>query len=226
MLTADDWTAIKRCALLKTLDQADLDRLVDAGSVMKLARGQQLFSHGDPARLLFLVVEGQIKLTRMAPDGAEAVVHVFGPGETFAEAAMFMGGRYPVSAAAVTAARLIAISNARLRAQVLEKPEIAFAMLASMAHHLKALVAQIEQMKLMSAKQRVVSFLLDQCKQPQGAAAFVLPHDKALIANRLGMKPETFSRTLAQLAEHGVGVNGATVEIRDVRQLAALLADE
>jgi CRP-like cAMP-binding protein len=226
VLTTTDRAMLARSTLLKGLDAADLEQLVDGSSIIRLARHQQLFAQGDPARLLFLVVEGQIKLTRLARDGNEAVVHVFEPGETFAEAAMFMGGRYPVWATAVTDTRLIGISNTRLRDLVLIKPEIAFAMLASMAQHLKHLVAQIEQMKLLTTKQRVISFLLDQCGQTEGAATFVLPHDKALIANRLGMKPETFSRALAQLAEHGVRVNGGQVSVRDVMQLAAILTEE
>lgn len=226
MLTTNDWDVIKRCALFKGLDSADLGHLIDAGSVVRLVRNQQLFAHGDPARALFLIVEGQIKLTRLAPDGNEAVVHVFGAGETFAEAAMFMGARYPVAATAISDTRLIAVSNGRLRAQVLVKPEIAFAMLASMAQHLKALVAQIEQMKLMTAKQRAVRFLLDHSGKSQGSAEFTLPHDKALIANRLGMKPETFSRVMSQLTVHGVEMNGAKVAIEDVGRLADVLSLE
>jgi CRP/FNR family transcriptional regulator, dissimilatory nitrate respiration regulator len=225
-LTSNDWQLIRDCALLKAMDQADLGSLIDGSSVTKLSRNQQLFAHGDPAKALFLVLEGQIKLSRLALDGNEAVVHVFGPGESFAEAAMFMGGRYPVAATAIDDARLIAISNARLRARVLEKPEIAFAMLGSMAMHLKTLVAQIEQIKLMTAKQRTTRFLLDQAKCNSGPATFTLPHDKALIANRLGMKPETFSRSLAQLVAHGVDVNGASITIRDVQQLVDLLVQD
>lgn len=226
MLTANDWTSVRQCALLKALEPADVERLIDAGSVIKLTRNQHLFSQGDPAKALFLVVEGQVKLSRLAPDGGEAVVHVFGAGETFAEAAMFMGGRYPVTATSVTDSRLISISNARLRDQVLAKPETAFAMLASMAQHLKLLVAQIEQMKLLTTRQRTIRFLLDQSGQTDGAASFNLPHDKALIANRLGMKPETFSRALAELTKHGVQMTGSHVAIADVRHLGDLLSLE
>lgn len=226
MLTSNDWELVRQCALLRALDPADLDRLIDAGSVVKLGRNQQLFTQGDPAKALFVVLEGQIKLSRLAPDGGEAVVHVFAAGETFAEAAMFMGGRYPVTATAVTESRLVSILNARLRDQVLEKPETAFAMLASMAQHLKLLVAQIEQMKLLTTRQRAIQFLLDQSGQTEGAVQFSLPHDKALIAHRLGMKPETLSRALAELVKHGVQMNGSRVTIADVARLGDLLSIE
>ncbi len=226
MLTSNDWALARQCTLLKELDPADIVRLIDANSVIRLARNQNLFSQGDPAKAAFLVIEGQVKLSRLAPDGGEAVVHVFGVGETFAEAAMFMGGRYPVTATAVTDARLVSILNARLRDQVLEKPETAFAMLASMAQHLKLLVAQIEQMKLLTTRQRAIQFLLDQSGLTEGAAQFSLPHDKALLAHRLGMKPETLSRALAELVRHGVHMNGSHVTIADVGHLSDLLSLE
>lgn len=225
-LTTDDLTIVGGCLLFKCLDRNDLDSLLETGSLLTLARNQQLFAAGDAAKSLYLVLDGQIKLSRFSRSGDEAVVHVFGPGETFAEAAMFMGGRYPVAATAVGAVRLLAISNARLRARVLARPEIAFAMLGSMAQHLKMLVGQIEQMKLMTARERTIRFLLDQCDGGTGPAAFTMPHDKALVANRLGMTPETFSRTLAQLTERGVNVKGALVSVDDVARLAAALSHE
>lgn len=225
MLTSKEWDIVTRTTLFASLGPEDLEKLFDKSPVLALRRNQQLFSEGDPANLLFLVLDGQVKLSRLAPEGAEAVVHVFGPGETFAEAAMFMGGRYPVTATAVTAARLVGVSNERLKALVLVKPEIAFAMLASMARHLKVLVAQIEQMKLLTTRQRAIRFLLDHCGRTGGAATFALPHDKALIANRLGMKAETFSRALASLSDYGVAVVGGKVSIEDVNRLVLLLDD-
>lgn len=226
MLTSTDWDVIKKCALFETLDPKDLAQLVDSSSVLKVSRHQQLFEQGELAKALFLIIDGQIKLTRLASDGDEAVVHIFGAGEVFAEAAMFMGGRYPVTATAIYDARLIAISSERLRRQVQGKPEIAFAMLASMAQHLKVLVAQIEQMKLLTTKQRTIRFLLDQSGKTEGFAEFILPYDKSLIANTLGMKPETLSRVLAQLSTHGLEVTGANVIIRDIGRLKGLLSFE
>lgn len=225
MLTPDDKSVLRRCTLFRALEPHDLDHVLSQSAVLKLSRNQQLFAQGDPATQLFVVIEGQIKLSRLAPNGDEAVVQVFGVGESFAEAAMFMGGRYPVTASAISPSRLVGIGSARLRSHVLKRPEIAFAMMASMAQHLHGLVAQIEQMKLLTTRQRVIRFLIDQSGRRDGAASFELPHNKSLIANRLGMTPETFSRMLAQLAADGVTVAGSRIGIDDVGRLTTLLDD-
>lgn len=226
MLTPNDWSLIHGHPLFDGMDPDDLNGLISAHAVVRLPRHKLLFSQGDPAKALFLILEGQIKLSRLSPQGGEAVVHVFSAGESFAEAAMLTGGRYPVDASAVEDSRLIAVSIDRLRDKVMLKPEIAFAMLGSMAQHLHLLVSQIEQLKLLTARQRIIRFLLDQAQANRGAARIVLPHDKGLIANRLGMKPETFSRLMAQLADHGVEVDGAMVSIRDLARLADVLEQE
>jgi len=91
------------------------------------------------------VLGGQVKLSRVNPGGDEAVVHIYGVGESFAEAAMFLGGRYPVAAEAVVPSRVMHIESGALRRKVAERPEIAFAMMASMSRHLKVLVDQMRR---------------------------------------------------------------------------------
>ncbi len=223
MLTADDWAILRTSAILRDLPRADLAALVDERSVRSLERGHVLFQQGDPARAFFLMLGGQVKLSRVNPGGDEAVVHIYGAGESFAEAAMFLGGRYPVAAEAVVASRVMLIESDALRRKVAERPEIAFAMMASMSRHLKVLVDQIEKMKLLSADQRVAEFLLGLCGEKTGAVALSLPHEKSLIANRLGMKPATFSRAIARIRDLGVEVTGNQASIRDTAVVLAFV---
>lgn len=218
-LAARDLATIEQTILLGQLKPEDRARLVDPRAVISLQRGETLFTQGEPAQALYLILEGQMKLTRLNALGDEAVVHVFGQGETFAEPAMFMAGRYPVSAAAISPARVLGIAAGPFRALVTERPEAAFAMMAAMSRHLKALVAQIEAIKLLSGEERLVQFLLGLCPAEGGAAVFELPHDKTLVAQRLGMEPETLSRALARLKAVGVSVAGGRVTIADVARL-------
>lgn len=223
MLTGGDWRTIRGCLLLRDLKEEDLQALIDERAVASVERGEQLFCQDDPARALFLVLDGWVKLSRIDVDGGEAVVHVFARGETFAEAAMFLGGTYPVTAVAVTPARILAISSAALRSRIAVRPDVAFAMLASMSAHLKGLVGQIEAMKLQSGEERIIRFLVDLIGDRTGPARLTLPYEKTLIASRLGMRPETFSRALSRLRTAGVEVNGSTVMIADAQRLRGRL---
>ena len=86
---------------------------------------------------------------------------------------------------------------------------------------LRELVDEIEQLKAHSAPQRIADFFVKQAGSASGSARIALPYEKALIASRLGMKPESFSRALGRLAELGVAVERDSVSIADVARLAA-----
>jgi CRP-like cAMP-binding protein len=220
-LDPSDLETVATNPLLRALDEADRATLLKTASVVTLDRGQVLFMEGEPANALFLILGGQIKLSRQGADGREAVIHVLAAGESFAEAVMFMNGLYPVTATAITPARLLKLEGAALKGQIACRPELAFGMLAAMSRHLKQLVGQIEALKALSGEERLVQFLLDLCPAHAGPAQFDLPHDKLLIAQRLGMEPETLSRTLSRLKAAGVIVTGARVVIEDIKALRA-----
>ena len=136
---------------------------------------------------------------------------------------MFMGGRYPVSAEAVAPTRLLRVEGQALRNAITRTPQIAFDILVATAVHLKHLVEQIEQLKVQSAPERIASFLLAQTGALRGPARIALPYEKALIANRLGIKPESFSRAMARLRGLGVVVERESVSIADVARLVAFI---
>lgn len=224
-MTPLDWNIVRSTPLFGGMSSDVLRSLLGHIVPRVCAKGVILFQQGEPAKDFFVVLDGWVKVYRQTPEGDEAVVVVFKRGETFAEGAMFAGGRYPVSAETVAPTRVLQIDGQHLRQSILDNPHMAFAMMASMSGHLKALVEQIEQIKLLSGSQRLAEFLLRLCPNAENAAVVGLPYDKALIANRLGMKPESLSRSLSRLRRLGVTVEREQVRISDVRRLLNFVED-
>lgn len=215
-----DWQIVRSTPLFGTMPREVAQSLIGNQPVRAYEKGTVLFQQGLPAESFYVVLDGWVKLFRITPEGDEAVVGVFRRGETFAEAAIFLGGRYPVSAEVVVPSRLLRIDGELLRQRIREQPDLALSMLASTSHHLKALVEQIEQIKLLSAPQRIANFLIGLCPCREGSCTIELPYEKALLANRLGMKPESLSRALARLKPLGVSVDREKVSIVDVQLLS------
>jgi len=185
-----------------------------------LRPGAQIFLQGDPAESFFFVFDGRVKFYRQRLDGDDVVVTVCAGGETFAEIAMFIGGIYPLSAEAITKVRLIRIDGAALRGVIEQRPSLAFDLLAAATAHLHFLFDQIEQLNAQPTPQRIADFLLDLTCEGSSAAEITLPYGKALIARRLGMTPESFSRGLTKLRALGVSVERDKVRIAHVPTLA------
>lgn len=214
-----DWRIVRSTPLFSAMSQEVAQSLIGNQIVSVHKKGDTLFRQGEAADSFFVLLGGWVKLYRVTPDGNEAVVGVFRTGETFAEAAMFLGGRYPVCAEVVTNARLLRVDGNLLRRRITEQPELALSMLASASYHLKYLVEHIEQIKVLSAPQRVAEFLVRLSPVREGGATIELPYEKALLANRLGMKPESLSRALAKLRPLGVSVEREQVSLVDVALL-------
>lgn len=220
-----DRAHIENAVFLRALPEGLRARIVSTGNQVSLAKGETLFRQGERADAFFLQLQGQVKLLRAGSGGEEAVLHVFGPGDTYAEAVMFMGGAFPASAVAVTAARILAIPAADLRERIRENAEVAFAVLASFSQHMKVLVDQVESLKMLNGEDRIVKFILKHAPSKSGAARFDLPYEKSLIARELGMKHETFSRALNTLRLYGVSVEGRTIHVASLERLQYKLTE-
>jgi CRP-like cAMP-binding protein len=214
-----DLAVISRVPLFAGLEASGLADLLTEAVVRRFSRNTLLFIEGEPAGQFYVVLDGWVRLYRQTTDGRESVIALLARGESFAEALMFLGGRFPVSAAVVEEARLLVIPAKSFRRALRHDSELCFKMMASMALHLRRLVGQVEQLTVRSSSERVAQFLLKLARDGAESAIVHLPYDKGLIAARLGMQPETLSRALAKLRPLGVETHGSRVTIRDIAAL-------
>ena len=121
MLDQSDWRVVRSTALFGTMSQEIADKIIGTQSVRVFEKGIVLFHQGEPANAFYVLLDGWVKIYRITPDGSEAVVGVFRRGETFAEAVIFLGGRYPVTAEVVTTSRLLRIDGDVLRRRINEQ---------------------------------------------------------------------------------------------------------
>jgi len=192
---------------------------------VQLSEGEVLFRQQTPAEYFYLLEIGDIKLYRLAPNGSEKVIELIRAGQTFAEAVMFMQGSiYPVNAQAFSSSQLIRIDMAVYRDLLKHSSETSLKILGYMSQRLHGLIQEIEQVSLQNAKIRVIQFLLREL--PDGAEIPYLIQwntPKTVLASRLSIRPETFSRTLQQLSQEGlIKVDKKSIEILNIEKLKAL----
>ncbi len=209
----------RRSLLLASLPDQVAKSVLDSARLRSFSRTETIFLQGERASAIYIVVEGWVKLYRMAPSGTEAVVGVFTRGSSFGEAVAFRHDTYPVAAQAVTDCTLVRIEADVLLHQIRENPEVAIAILSATFVHLHELVAQIGALKAQTGAQRVAGFLLELAPCKDGACQVTLPYDKVLIAGRLGIKPESLSRAFSRLKDQGVTVRQNVAQIDDIAVL-------
>lgn len=209
--------------LFKELAPAEIDRIAAGTTELHVPRGEILFNKGDACIGFHLVIYGQVKLSFVTPQGNEKVVEIIGPGYSFGEALMFMDKPYIVMAQTLADSLLLHVSKQAVFDGLEHDPGFAKRMLAGLSRRLHGLITDVESYSLQSGTQRVIGYLLrhdvDQAS-PAGQYTVTLPTSKAIVASRLNLTPEHFSRILHDLTAAGlIDVEGREVKIADATKL-------
>lgn len=185
-------------------------------------KGKVLFIQEDEAAFFYILQSGWVKLYRETLDGEQAIVDILTTGHIFGETSIFENGFYPYSAEIVEDANILVLPIAALKKEIEKNNAMALDMLSSMARYRREQEREIEHITLQNASQRIGCFLLRlRCHEKDGSLQIHLPYDKMLLASRLGMKPETFSRGLSKLKKQiGLKVKGATIEVPNLQELS------
>ena len=223
---ASPLAGIRAHHLFAGLTPQQLQRLLTSAHIEDAETGTVLFDRGQPARHFYIVLEGQVNLVLYSKTGEEKIVDILGPGQSFAEAVMFMAGPvYPLSAVTAGPSRVARFSSAEYVAMLRESPETCLRMLGNLSQRLHMRIREIEYLTLESATHRLVRMI--EGKLPPGSdgpAEIQFQESRQEIASHLSMKPETLSRILRHLSDAGaIVVHGRTLQVPSRAKLLAIL---
>lgn len=210
---------IGKFPIFNNIDKDILERLLKNAKIFEYKKGHVICRCGEPANNFYIVVSGLVKLFKSNLDGDEIVFDLVGEGKTLTE--ISLGDIYGTNVQVVEDAKILAIPMVQLQATIHDSHVFALNMLGLMSGCAQNLVAHIEQLTLKTVTQRIGWFLLKLLMEKSGAdkKTIKLPYDKSLISEYLGMRPETFSRTLQQMKEYGVSVNSKEVTFKNPKAL-------
>jgi CRP-like cAMP-binding protein len=210
---------LARVPLFNSMGAEELSRIALGTTEVRAEKGEQIFQRGDPCVGFHQVVYGQVKLSFTSTGGGEKVVELIGPGHSFGEALMFMGSPYIVSAQATEDSLLLHVAKPAIYREIYHDPEFACKMLAGLSQRMHSLMCDMESYSLHSGTQRVAGYLLRELPEAE-ATHLTLPATKAVLASRLNLTPEHFSRILGELsARRLIAFKGRVVNILDLPAL-------
>jgi len=214
--------------LFRALDARQLATIAKETERVSLESGQRLFSQGDEIKRFYYVESGYMKLYRLSADGDEKVIDLVGPGQTFAEAVVFMErmSGYPVNAEAIEPTQLLGFDAITFLDLLKHSNESCLQLLGVMARRLRFQVNEIDRLTLHNATSRFVSFILSPGSEEEihDGKRIELNVPKNVLASRLSIQPETFSRILSRLSAAGlIKVEKQAITLLDVEGLRGQL---
>lgn len=209
--------------LFSGIATADLERIARGSKLVSASKGDVLFRAGDACSEFHLLVYGQVKLAFTSTQGTEKIVEIVRQGQTFGEAIMFLDRAYIVFAQALQNSMLIHISKAAILNELEHDHSFARKMMAALAKRTHDLMVDVEAYSLLSAKQRIIGYLMSDTPPDaidSNQLEFELTAGKGVIASRLNITQEHFSRVLHDLCDLGlIEVSGRHIRISNVSNL-------
>lgn len=212
--------------LFSGLSKDELSRIAQSSQVASHIQGGMVFRVGQACEAFHIVVSGQVKLFVVSPADQEKVIEIISPGQSFAEALVFLDKPYILSAQTLVDTVLVNVSKRGVFSEIAQDPHFAMHMLAGISRRLHGLIQDVEGYALQNGLQRLIGYLLRDVETAhigdQTTVTVALPASKATIASRLSLTPEYFSRVLHDLeAKALIHIDRREIRILDVQKLVS-----
>lgn len=212
----------RHALLFEHLSFQETQEILDESFTEAVYEGEYLIHEGDEPLYFFFIIDGALITYRTNEEGDEVSIRLLGKGESCMDAVIFMGGNQsPIGVKATTAGEILKIPTKVLKKYVHKNHALAENMLNTVAKYYGESLIQIDNLAIKDSKESVGHYLLRQfIDSNQEAPCFPLKFKKTIIANYLGIKPETFSRRLKELKNDGsIDIRGEKIILTDAFSL-------
>ncbi|MDH3474107.1 MAG: Crp/Fnr family transcriptional regulator [Rhodospirillales bacterium] len=186
--------------------ESGLEALVAPGEAVALEKGAFLVKEGQSGEEDFLVVSGALMLFKSLPPDRRLVIGFRFPGELVT--LRRCDAPWPITVRALMRSKVRRLDCGGLCSGPVVGAGPTRALLDHASDEIAALEEHIMTLGCKRTEERVATFLLELVSaipcQSQGADGIFLPMTRSVIADYLGLAPETVSRTFSRLAEDGL----------------------
>ncbi|HJV85998.1 MAG TPA: Crp/Fnr family transcriptional regulator [Noviherbaspirillum sp.] len=206
----------------RALDTGSLDQLVECSLPLRLHGQKEVIRQGEPAKGVYVVIYGQVKLYVGNRQGPHKVLAILGHDSCFGLAETFLDK--PLGASVETTCDAMIVFTPKEKVMELARKNAAFfeQLMTCAARQTHSLILDVQRQSSSSAPQRLAGFLLRQCEH-QSSRDIELSVSKTVIASHLDITSETFSRLLKRFTAQGmIEVHGRHIKVLDSAKMQTL----
>lgn len=194
--------------LYRRVPAEDRGRLAAATIVRLYARGETIFSEGDPAEVFFTIAEGRVKIFKMTPAGKDVILEIFGAGDPLGALAVYEDRPYPASAVALEDTLCLLIRKQDFYALLEAHPSLVRSLLLGMTRRLVELTNRLAELTGGRVEPRIARLFLklaDQMGRPVPDGLSIPLHlSRQELADLTGTTIETCIRIMSRWGKEGI----------------------
>ena len=200
MAWMDDISPLSGSELFATLGAEALARVAVKAATVRLERNDTVFSEGDEADELFVVLTGRIAIAKRSTDGRESLVALMEPGDIFGEMPLFDDEPRSATARALERSELVRVPFQAVRSELEAQPAVLWDVVALFAGRLRATDDALADAMLLDVTGRTAKRLLELAGP---ADEFVLPITQEELAGLVGASRERVNKAIAAFVRLG-----------------------
>lgn len=210
--TAINLATLAQCSLFKDIDPVALLAITETAVTRIFTSGSYIFYQGDEANTFYVLLQGNVRMTQITPEGHQVIVHFFGPGQGVGVIAALGNFNYPLSAEAIEDCQLLVWDSALMN-QLMEKfPRLAINAARMLAIRFNELQDRFRELATERVERRVARTLLRLTKQAGKKGVDGILIDMALsrrdLAEMTGTTLFTVSRIISKWEQEGIVKTG------------------
>jgi CRP/FNR family transcriptional regulator, cyclic AMP receptor protein len=176
-------------------------------TTMEYKKGQTIYSQDQPSTGIYLVIEGKVKVSRMAGDGHQVVVDIYQTDEFFGESALLNLAQRTEQASALEPVKLMAWSTAEIEDIVTKRPRLAVALLQILVQRTVDFGQRIESFSVDNIARRLARSLIrfsERLGTPEADGSICMaPFTHELLSQYVGTSREIVTHYMNQFRRQG-----------------------
>jgi CRP/FNR family transcriptional regulator, cyclic AMP receptor protein len=219
--------AMKQSDLFDSFNPLEMNKIVGMAEEIELPKHQFLFAAGDKAQAIYFIEKGRVRLSRLASEGKEVLLGIFGPGDLIGDA-IWESGYHESTAETLEDSKFYEIGEEVFQELLRTNPEFAGRIIEIMASRLKQAEARIEDLVFRQVPSRIARLLIT-LSESYGKVTtngirvdFRLTHQD--IADLVGSSRVTVTQVLNKFRASGwIDIEGKRVTIHNSEALEDLV---
>ena len=213
---------LKKITHFSEIPLSGVEQIIASGEIRQYVKGAFVFHEGDESAGMFVLLNGQVNLSKLGPEGKEGILNTLEPVIMFNEVSALDGGPNPVSAYAHTDIRLWRIGYLPFQQLLRQYPQIGISLLGVLARRNRLLLTHYDDLSFRTVQARMAKHLISLSENGRRSINR-MENPIHTIAARIITSPEAVSRTLKVFKSAGVlRANRTEIEILDPRHLQEL----
>ena len=218
---------LKDVPLFGGLDDDDLARVALLMTEKVYPKDSVIVNVNDPADALYIVSDGEVKVSLWSDSGREIILSTLGPGHFFGEMALVDGEPRSANVTCTSDALILRLGRREFLQVLRSYPSLAINVMTEMCVRLRRADESIGNLALLDVYGRVARFLMELSEEEgdetaEGTLIRKMPTQQN-IASRIGTSRETVSRALSEFQRRGfIEQRGKSMLVREELDVKAV----